>query len=78
MLRTPQRGRGKLTNARVDGHVHAHGLIRHYCERLRRHAGMPAPPVLDIQNVISWRESDPIVSMLVCRHMGGFGFIFTA
>ena len=68
----PQRGRGKLTNARVDGHIHADGLICHYCERLRRRADMAAPAVVAIQNVISWRQSDPIFSILVCCHVRDF------
>src|SRR6266403_1967041 len=68
----------KLPNARVDGHVYAYGLICHYCERLRRRADVSPPAVLDIQNVISWRESDPIISMFVCCDMRSFGFIFTA
>ena len=49
---------GKLTNARVNDHIHADGLICHYCERLRRGADMAATAVLAIQNVISWRQSE--------------------
>jgi hypothetical protein len=68
----------KLPNAGVDGHVYAHGLICRYCKRLRRRAGVAAPAVLDIQNVISWRQSHPIVSMLVCCDMRNFCLFVTA
>ena len=75
MLRTDSAGRGKLTNARVDGHVHAHGLICHYCERLRCCPDVPPSAVLDIQNVISWRQRNAILSSLVRCHARDF-FLF--
>jgi len=68
----------KLTNARVDGHIHVHGLICHYCERLRCRANVPALAVLDIQNVISRRQTNPIVSILVCCHVRNFCLFVTA
>ena len=78
MLRTHSAGRGKLTNARVNDHIHADGLICHYCERLRRRADVAAPAVVAIQNVISWRQSDPIFSILVCCHVRDFCLLVTA
>ena len=68
----------KLTNARVNGHIHADGLICHYCERLRCRADMPTPAVLDIQNVISWRQSDrAIISILVRCYTRDFFLLLT-
>ena len=55
----------KLPNARVDVHVHVHGLICDYCERLRRRAHVAAPAVLDIENVISCTQCDAIIFILV-------------
>ena len=79
MLRTHSAGRGKLTNARVNVHIHVHGLICHYCERLRRRADMARRRrSLHIQNVISWRQSDPIFSILVRCHARDFLFLVTA
>ena len=46
---------GKLTNARVNDHIHADGLICHYCERLRRRADVSAMAVVAIQNVSARR-----------------------
>ena len=53
-------GRGKLTNARVDDHIYARGLICHYCERLRRRADVPAPAVLahPERNLLEVERSD--------------------
>jgi hypothetical protein len=45
----------KLTNARVNGHVHPHGLICHYCERLRCQANVPMATAFGIQNIIPGR-----------------------
>jgi hypothetical protein len=39
----------KLTNTRINGHIHMDGLICQYCERSRCGADMPTPAVLDIQ-----------------------------
>src|SRR5262249_45806064 len=64
----------KSTDASVNSHVHLHGLICNHCEWLRRRAEVTATAVLTIQNVISWRQSDPIVSTLVCCHMGDLSF----
>jgi hypothetical protein len=59
----------KLTDAGIDRHVHMHGLICEYRERLWTRAEMPAPAILDVQNVICRSQSDAIVSMLVCCHV---------
>ena len=68
----------KLMNPRINGHVHVHGLICHYCERLRHRADVPASAVLDIQNVLSRGQSDPIISIVVRCDARNLSLLVTA
>jgi hypothetical protein len=62
----------KLTNTRINGHIHMDGLICQYRERLRCGADMPTPAVLDIQNVISRRERRAVIAISVSRYTHNF------
>ena len=65
-------------NSRVDAHVHVCGLIRSYREGLWHCADVSVPAVLDIQNIISRKQCDAIISILVRYHVGDFFSSVTA
>ena len=63
----------ELANACVDVHVHVHGLIRNYRERLRSRADVAlGQPSLHIQNVIARWQCDTIVPLSIGRYVRDF------
>src|SRR5262245_52092553 len=57
----------KSTNARVDIHIYMRRLICKYRERLRFDPDMATTPVLNIENIVSWRQRQPIIAITVHR-----------
>jgi hypothetical protein len=62
----------------TDSHVDIHGLIRNYSKRLRCRTEAPRSMVLDIENVISRRERNAIISIGVRCHPRDFFLLVTA